>query len=107
MAAFRRRTVFAAPLILSLAAGCSSKDKPQDHGNPPAPDADRTPPNPPPPTKEKIVTEWTVRRVGPGECQAETVVECDPGEKCNPPPPRASECPPGTSGKTSVTPNAR
>ena len=100
MAAFRRRTVFAAPLIISLAAGCSSKDVPPTHGNPPGPDIDRTPPNPPPPTT-KIIN-WDVHRIAPGECQAESIVECDPGVKCNPPPPRASECPPGTSGKTVI-----
>jgi hypothetical protein len=92
MAAFRRRTVFAAPLILSLASGC--KDKPERTNNPPPPDVS--------PSAPRFAREWDVRRVGPGVCEAEAVVSCAPGKSCNPPPPQASECPPGTSGKTLI-----
>ncbi len=104
MAALRRRTRFAAPLIISLAAGCSSKDDtPKQNGNPPGPDIDRQPPmNPPTPAPSKLTNQWDVRRVGPGECEAEWVINCPPNSKCNPPAPRASECPPGTSGKTVI-----
>lgn len=95
MAAFRRRTVFAAPLILSLTTGCKSEG-PERTNNPPPPPPKITD-NPSP-----FAREWAVRRVGPGACEAEPVVGCAPTESCKPPPPQASECPPGTSGTTVI-----
>ncbi len=95
MAAFRRRTVFAAPVIITLAAGCSGKDdSPGRTNNPPGPIETKP--------KPAFAVQWDVHRVGPGECEAEAVLHCEPNESCNPPPPRASECPPGTSGKTMI-----
>ncbi len=93
MAAFRRRTVFAAPLIISLATGCKG-DGPTTTSNPPGPEAK--------PKVRAFLQEWDVRRIGPGACEAAAPDDCPPNTKCNPPEPRASECPPGTSGKTVI-----
>jgi hypothetical protein len=105
MPALRRRTTFAAPLILSLVTGCSKKEEEYTR-NPPPPERTPEPPpvkttNPPEPTA-RFIAEWDVRRVDAGICEAEAIVQCDPGDRCNPPPPRAIECPPGTSGKTVI-----
>ena len=87
MGAFRRRTQFAAPLILSVAASCSGgKDKPE--GNPP-----------PPPPKRFPGTTWGVTMRLPN-CEAVELASCPPGASCNPPAPQAVECPPGASGNT-------
>jgi hypothetical protein len=91
MPAFRRRTLFAAPFVVSIAAaGCKDESR---TSNPPPPD------NPPGP---RFARQWDVRRVAPGKCQAAEPFDCPPEVKCNPPEPRAVECPPGTSGKTVI-----
>jgi hypothetical protein len=104
MSAFRRRTAFAAPLIISLVTGCSRKEEtppPRDYApNPPPPEIKTT--NPPEPTPSKFKVEWDVRRVEAGACEAEQEIDCPPDSKCNPPAPRAIECPPGTSGRTVI-----
>lgn len=86
MAALRRRTVFAAPLIISLASGCKD-DGPTTTSNPPGPV------DPPPIRAATFVHQWDVRRAGPGLCHAHDLLG---GPK------RESECPPGTSGKTVI-----
>lgn len=87
MAGSRRRTAFAAPLVLVLASGCRD-DRRTRTSNPPEPAAR---PNPYPATFRGV---WDVRRVGPGACSAEPAIDRSPA--------RASECPPGTSGKTTL-----
>ncbi|MBA2543016.1 MAG: hypothetical protein H0V17_25470 [Deltaproteobacteria bacterium] len=96
MSAFRRRTVFAAPLIISLVGGCSKKE-PERTNNPPPPEVQLPPPKP-----SAFEVEWDVRRVDAGACEADFVVECPPNTKCNPPAPLAVECPAGTSGRTVI-----
>jgi hypothetical protein len=93
MSAFRRRTLFAAPLILSVAA--CGKSEPESTHNPPVP-VTKNPPGP------AFRDQWDVRRVDAGKCEANELFTCEPQTKCNPPPPRAVECPPGTSGKTVI-----
>lgn len=101
MSALRRRTSFAAPLILSLVTGCSKKEEHRTNNPPPPPPRAPDPTaNPPVPTKFAAV--WDVRRVDTGICEAETPVDCPPNTKCNPPAPRAVECPAGTSGRTVI-----
>lgn len=76
MSAFRRRTAFAAPVIITVAAGCSpSKEQP--------------------PEKRFPAENWQVA-MRDMKCYA---TELGP----NPPPPREIECPPGTSGRTVMT----
>nr|MBA3451943.1 hypothetical protein [Deltaproteobacteria bacterium] len=88
MGAFRRRTQFAAPFILTLAAGCGSKS-----GGDPAP------------KKRFPGTIWAVRMQLPG-CKADIDMgdfKCPPKVTCtmaNPPAPQDIECPPGASGNT-------
>jgi hypothetical protein len=84
MGAFRRRTVFAAPLI--MIAGCGAKDAPRREPDPPRP---------------KLPGEsWSVYKQGTS-CRAGDRSECPVGDSCNPPPPRDIECPPGI-GDTNV-----
>lgn len=82
MGAFRRRTQFAAPLIITVAAGCGRGGADQ------------------PPKRFPRMT-WTVTMQLPG-CQAVMDVDCPPDIACNPPPPQDVECPPGASGKTAT-----
>jgi hypothetical protein len=96
MAAFRKRTLFAAPFIMVAAAGCKDDSR---TSNPPPPI--RTS-NPPEPSAPKFRNQWDVRRVDAGKCQADEDFNCPPNAKCNPPEPRAIECPAGTSGKTVI-----
>jgi len=87
MGAFRRRTQFATPLIISVAAaGCGSKE------------ATREPP------KRFPGATWSVTMRLP-DCQANVDDDtgCPPGVACNPPPPQDVECPPGASGNTITT----
>jgi hypothetical protein len=86
VSAYRRRTQFAAPLIVTLACGNSEPTETR---------------NPPPPAP-KFKGAWDVRRAPAGGCLAEDANPCAPDTKCNPPPPRAIECPPGTSGRTVI-----
>jgi hypothetical protein len=80
MAAFRRRTVFAAPLI--VIAGCGGKDAPND-----------------PKRATKIdAPSWSVYERD-GSCRAGVILDC---ERCNPPAPRDIECPVGVSETVSV-----
>ena len=86
MGAFRRRTQFAAPLILSVAASCGTKTRES------------------PPKKRFPTATWSVWMDLPG-CKAavDMDITCPPNETCtvaNPPPPQDIECPPGASGKT-------
>lgn len=87
MGAFRRRTQFAAPFILTVAASCGSKS------------------GEPPPPKRFPGTMWSVWMQLPG-CKAGVDmrdIHCPPNVECNlpnPPAPQDIECPPGASGKT-------
>lgn len=82
MSAFRRRTQFAAPLIISLAA-CSSSKGPES-----------------PPPKQYPGTIWYVMNEPGGDCKAtETELGCPKGVMCNPPPPSESKCPPFADGQ--------
>jgi hypothetical protein len=80
--AVRRRSRFAAPLVITVAA-CSKTEPPK------------------PPAYSGM--SWDVRMVGGKGCRADEVFrECPPEGDCNPPPPRAVECPPGSSGRTLI-----
>jgi hypothetical protein len=81
MAAFRRRTVFAAPLI--VIAGCGGKDGSQDPSRLPG-------------------QSWTVRKQG-ATCRADHRIDCPPNVACNPPAPLEIECPPGATEAMTVT----
>ncbi len=78
MSAFRRRTVFAAPII--VAAACSGgKESPKRYPG----------------------TTYYVTPNGPDECWAgETGIECPPNTMCNPPSPPPIRCPAFPDGKT-------
>jgi hypothetical protein len=82
MSAFRRRTRFAAPFVVSVAA-CSG-GKP--HEDPP---------------KRFPGTVWYVQKqVGGDNCTASlTDLGCPKGAMCNPPPPSESKCPPFEGGQ--------
>lgn len=95
MAAFRKRTLFAAPFIIVAATGCKDESR---TSNPPPPERTHNPPGP----VTTIKNQWDVRRVEAGKCEAEDVYDCPPDTKCNPPAPRAIECPAGTSAKTVI-----
>jgi hypothetical protein len=78
MAAFRRRTVFAAPLI--VIAGCGGKEpSPHSLGGP----------------------SWSVRKAG-ATCRADVRIDCPPDVACNPPAPREIACPPGATETTTI-----
>ncbi len=104
MGAFRRRTQFAAPLIISVAAaGCGSKSS-----EPPPPEKQIAGPKnrePSPPKTQFAGPMWSVWMQLPG-CKAAIDmrdVKCPPDVECNlpnPPAPQDVECPPGASGKT-------
>jgi hypothetical protein len=83
MSAFRRRTVFAAPIILTVAA-CSGGKTPEE----PAP-------------KRYPGATWHVsQRGGPDDCMAgETDLGCPKGVRCNPPPPQTIKCPTFPEGR--------
>ncbi len=107
MGAFRRRTQFAAPLILTVAAGCSDKSE----RVPPPPPTTIPVPVPqtqlpePVPQKQFPAPVWAVWMDLPG-CKAGVDmrnIRCPPNVACNapnPPAPQEIECPPGASGKT-------
>jgi hypothetical protein len=77
MSAFRRRTTFAAPVILTVAACSSGKDKPK------------------PEAKAAIPAMWQVRMDN---------MKCVASSRGNPPPPAQEiECPPGMTGGISMT----
>ncbi|MFN0252448.1 MAG: hypothetical protein ACKV2T_36565 [Kofleriaceae bacterium] len=78
MAAFRRRTAFAAPLI--VIAGCGGKDLSND------PFGGRS---------------WTVWKRG-DECRADVRIDCPPKVSCNPPAPRDIPCPAGATEAMTV-----
>lgn len=84
MAAHRRRTTFAAPLIVTVAS-CSSSGK--------ADQAERPPRYP--------GTVWSVF-MQPDGCHALEEPDCPPNVACNPPPVREVKCPPGSSGRNIV-----
>jgi hypothetical protein len=109
----RRRRIrdWAAPFIVTvaLAPGCSKRDSNGgvDTKNPPEPVvvqadaavAKQPPPPPPPEPKPGVVVPpqgWTylgdIKREQEG-CELIFHADCDPGEKCNPPPPAAVPCP--------------
>lgn len=76
MSAFRRRTQFAAPFVLSIAACSGGKGR------------EAPPKRYPGPT-------WHVRMIGPDRCSAsESNLGCPEGVMCNPPPPSEIKCPP-------------
>lgn len=82
MRAFRRRTQFAAPLIISVAAaGCGTKEPKRES------------------PKQFPGTMWSVTMRLPN-CEASQDIGCPPGQSCNPPAPQDVECPPGASGNT-------
>jgi hypothetical protein len=81
MSAFRRRTVFAAPVI--VIAACSGSKTPEE----PAP-------------KRYPGATWHVSSRGPDQCMAgETDLGCPKGVTCNPPPPQEIECPAFPEGR--------
>ncbi|MDB4961237.1 MAG: hypothetical protein JWP01_1236 [Myxococcales bacterium] len=90
MAALRRRTQFAAPLILSVAASCSGSKEPGSEKQA-APLAKRFP-----------GTTWSVTMPSPPGCVAAMDVDCPADVPCKPPMPQAVECPPGSSGSTVI-----
>jgi len=73
MSAFRRRTVFATPLIAIISCG-GSRSRPEEPTIP--------------------GEHWNVTANG-GECHAHDIEHCPKGALCNPPPPRQIECPAG------------
>ena len=83
MSAFRRRTQFAAPLIVTVAAcsgGSPKSDKPKRYPG----------------------HVWAVT-MSPDACLAtETDLGCPPDVTCNPPPPQEVQCPPGSSGRNTI-----
>jgi hypothetical protein len=82
MTAFRRRTAFAAPLI--VIAGCGGKDAAND------------------PSKPAFAGHsWTVWKQG-DKCRADVRIGCPPKVACNPPAPREIECPGGATETTTV-----
>lgn len=82
MSAFRRRTVFAAPIILTVAA-CSGGKTPED-----------------PQPKRYPGPTWHVSQRGPDTCMAsETDQGCPKGVMCNPPPPQDIKCPAFPEGR--------
>jgi len=103
MGAFRRRTQFAAPLILTVAASCGSKsDEPPLKTKVTTGEAVE----PRPPQKRfPAAMIWAVWMDLPG-CKAGVDmrdIQCPPNVECNapnPPAPQDVECPPGASGKT-------
>lgn len=76
MTAFRRRTAFAAPVIITVAAGCSSSKEP--------------------PKEKRFSGETWQVAMRDMKCYA-----TEPGS--NPPAPREIECPPGMSGHNVIT----
>ncbi len=91
----RRRSGFAAPLVLIAATGCGSKEPRPEH-NPPAP---RTVDAAAPP-----LTTWMIDRRGGDLCQVRED-DCPPEVTCNPPPPIRFRCPPEapTTGAFAIT----
>lgn len=82
MAAFRRRTAFAAPLI--VIAGCGGKDA-----------------NDPKRARRIQAPTWSVHQQQ-GTCRADVILDCPDGVACNPPAPREIECPPGATETMTV-----
>jgi hypothetical protein len=81
MSAFRRRTQFAAPFIVSIAA-CSGGKPHED------------------PAKTFPGTVWYVHKQAGDTCIASlTDLGCPKGAMCNPPPPSESKCPPFAGGQ--------
>jgi hypothetical protein len=79
MSAFRRRTTFAAPVILTVAACSGGKEKPKQE---------------PPATKRAFATSWSV---------VMTNMKCEAVMLSNPPPPAQEiECPPGMTGNMAM-----
>ena len=78
MAGLRRRTAFAAPLVVIVACG-SDGDRSAHRGQ-----------------------SWTVRRDG-ATCRAEVVIDCPRNVACNPPAPRVIPCPEGATQTANVT----
>jgi hypothetical protein len=80
MSAFRRRTQFVAPFIISVAACSGGKS----HESP-----NRFP-----------GTVWYVMSQGENKCSASfTDLDCPKGAMCNPPPPSETKCPPFAEGQ--------
>lgn len=104
----KRRRLWAAPIVLTFAlapAGCKKAEP--DVGtietrNPPDPgmmiDAAAKAPQPRPSLHARV------SKLDSGECQWAEPENCDPGDKCNPPPPVTIECPPhlGAAGGQGV-----
>jgi hypothetical protein len=117
------RRTFAAPFVVTLAAGCfvekapppaqpppSQPPPPTVVSNPPRPQPDpdpkpnpNWPQNPPSPTDQspppKQRSEWTVTMTG-GKCTAAIKVDCPPVAMCNPPGPRPTDCLPYMANMT-------
>ncbi len=89
----RRRTSFAAPFVVVVAAaGCSSKAERPAGG--PGSASTRGPGNGSTAGSARANrVSWTVARGAGDECH--TVDECEPDVKCNPPPPVRFRCPDG------------
>jgi hypothetical protein len=101
MAAFRPRTVFAAPIIITVAASCGQSERPR--AEPKAePVGERHPVPAPDPSHaaappEREVARWSVT-MHAMKCSANVAVRSNP-----PPPARAIACPPGMSGNLAIT----
>jgi hypothetical protein len=100
MAAFRPRTVFAAPIIITVAASCGKSERPraepkaeaagERHHTPAHGRRDAVP-------AENEVARWSVT-MRAMKCSAHVAVRANP-----PPPSQAIACPPGMSGNLSIT----
>jgi hypothetical protein len=98
------RRVFAAPFVLTLAAGCPST---VDHRTTdPAPVTEPAPPttpvaNPPPTTPPQVEASWKIVVNNDGTCVAAADTQCKPGmpASCNPPRPMPYTCPAGATNE--------
>ena len=107
------RRTFAAPFVVTLAAGCfadkapppaqppPSQPPPEVVANPPRPQPDPQPVDQSPQPEQKRL-EWTVSMTG-GKCTAAIHVDCPPVATCNPPGPRPVECYPNMTEGVSLT----
>ncbi len=89
------------PVVLLIATACSSKKSDSKQtpgsGSTAAPGSGSAPA-----AAVELVTEWNVVAVA-GQCSANELAPCPPNEACDPPPPRAIECPAGaTDGNVRV-----
>lgn len=116
------RRTFAAPFVVTLAAGCYTQSPPPAQPPPQAPPPTQPDPvvaNPPrpqpdpqptptqmppmnPPAPQTSAAQWTVTKQG-AICTAAIKVDCPPRLACNPPGPHQVDCYPNMADGASLT----